>query len=256
VAKVEVEEDSKMPALKNIRHERFAQNVVSGLSLSAAYAAAGYEKAGASANAARLIRNPTVSWRVNELRNEIAAKFRQSREERLSSLQQRIDGYNERRQKLLAVIGERAMAGWNAPGASTGLLTREVKSIGAGKTFKEIEEFRVDIPLLRELRDIEKQAAIELGQWTEKRDVKMDPQVNQKSEILAARFTLGELERMMDVAVRAAEAQLQQQQPAAAISSGEDGGIPVTAEVVDDRLPKQDEPTEPDIQPDIPEWMR
>jgi hypothetical protein len=62
---------------------------------------------------------------------------------------------------------------------------------------------------------------------------------------------------MMDVAVKAAEAQVQQQPAtAAAISSGEDGGVPVTAEVVDDRRPKQDEPTEPDIQPDIPEWMR
>ena len=91
-----------MPALKNIRHERFAQNVVSGLSLSAAYVAAGYKDAGASANAARLIRTPSVSSRIDELQNEVAAKFRQLREERLSSLQQRIDSYNERRQRLLA----------------------------------------------------------------------------------------------------------------------------------------------------------
>jgi hypothetical protein len=240
-----------MPALKNIRHERFAQNVVSGLSLSTAYIAAGYKEAGASANAARLIRNPTVSSRIDELQNEIAAKFRRSREERLSSLQQRMDGYNERRQKLLAIIGERAMAGWNAPGASTGLLTREVKSIGAGKTFKEIEEFRVDIPLLRELRELEKQAAIELGQWTEKRDVKMDANVHAEAKVLAATFTLEELERMMGAAVKAVESQAQQTQQQGAVSSAV---LPVSCEpvvAVDAKTPESAE-----VDPDIPEWMR
>jgi hypothetical protein len=81
---------------KNIRHERFAQVVVPGLSLSAAYVAAGYNKAGASDNAARLIRNGTVSSRVDELQNETAAKLCQE-------LLVRIDGYNEHRLKLLEV---------------------------------------------------------------------------------------------------------------------------------------------------------
>ena len=145
-----------MPALKNIRHERFAQNVVSGLSLTAAYHSAGYEKAGASANAARLIRNGTVSSRIDELRNENAAKLSQLRQERISSLQQRIDGYNERRQKLLAVIGERAIAGWDAPGASSGLLVRRERSVGSGKNRKLVDEYVVDTGLLRELRELEK----------------------------------------------------------------------------------------------------
>ena len=56
-----------MPTLKNIRHERFAQNVVSGLSLSAAYIAAGYKEAGASANGARLMATEAVASRVDEL---------------------------------------------------------------------------------------------------------------------------------------------------------------------------------------------
>ena len=60
-----------MPTLKNIRHERFAQNVVSGLSLSAAYIAAGYKEPGASANGARLLRNENVAARVAELRHQI-----------------------------------------------------------------------------------------------------------------------------------------------------------------------------------------
>jgi phage terminase small subunit len=78
-----------MPILKNIRHERFAQNVAPGLSLSASCVAAGYRKAGASANAARLIRNGGVLARVQEFQNESAAKLSQLRimaqEERISS---------------------------------------------------------------------------------------------------------------------------------------------------------------------------
>jgi hypothetical protein len=53
-------------------------------------------------------------------------------------------------------------------------------------------------------------AAIALGQWTEKRDVKMDANVNQRSEIVAATFTLDQPERMMGVALNAAETQLEE----------------------------------------------
>jgi peptidyl-tRNA hydrolase len=240
-----------MPALKNPRHEHFAQNVVSGLSLSAAYVSAAYRETGASANAARLIRNGTVSARVHELQNETAAKLSQMRQERISSLQERIAGYNDRPQKLLAVIEERAVAGWNAPGAATGLLVRREHSFGSGNNQKFVAEYEVDTGLLRELRELEKQAAIELDQWTEKSHVKMDAQVSQNSQILAAKFTLEQLERMRDVAVQAAEQQQLQPATAAAISS-EDSGIPVSAEVVDEGRPKQDEPAEPDI----PEWLR
>jgi hypothetical protein len=64
---------------------------------------------------------------------------------------------------------------------------------------------------------------------------------------------------MMTAAERAVMANAGKQETsasAAALSSAEDGGIPVTAEVVDEGRPKQDEPAEPDIQPDIPKWMR
>jgi hypothetical protein len=175
------------------------------------------------------MRNGTVSARIDELQNENAAQRSlrlppsapKMRQERISSLQQRIDGYNERRQRLLAVIGERAVAGWDAPGASTGLLVRRERSIGSGANQKFVAEYEVDTGLLRELRELEKQAAIDLGQWTEKRDVKMDAQVSQKSDILAAHFTLGELERMMDVAVKAAEAQAQQRQQPQPVRQGD-----------------------------------
>ena len=53
------------------------------------------------------------------------------------------------------------------PGGPSGLLVREIKGIGAGENFREVEEYKVDTGLLKELREHEKQAAIEVGQWQE-----------------------------------------------------------------------------------------
>lgn len=55
----------------------------------------------------------------------------------------------------------------DVPGGKTGLLVREIKSIGAGPNSREVEEYKVDTGLLKELREHERQAAIELGQWQE-----------------------------------------------------------------------------------------
>jgi hypothetical protein len=52
------------------------------------------------------------------------------------------------------------------PGGSTGLLHRVLQS--TGPRGRPGEEFAVDVPLLRELRATEQQAAQELGQWMEK----------------------------------------------------------------------------------------
>ncbi len=52
-----------------------------------------------------------------------------------------------------------------APGGDTGLLVRRIKSIGSGDNAREVEEFELDAVLLRERRELAKQAAIETGQW-------------------------------------------------------------------------------------------
>ena len=51
------------------------------------------------------------------------------------------------------------------------MLVRRVKGLGRGDGFLLIESYEVDSRLLRELREHEKQAAQELGQWGEKPDV-------------------------------------------------------------------------------------
>lgn len=100
-------------------------------------------------------------WREELKRKGIAAK------------QNRLDALNDRWERLKRVIEERGadpgMQG--VAGGATGLLVRQVKGIGKGEDFERVEEYAVDTGLLKEMRDHERQAAQELGEWTEKRDV-------------------------------------------------------------------------------------
>lgn len=103
--------------------------------------------------------------RVTELREAL----RQAVVERgITERQNRVEALNERWRLMQAVIEARAAAGGTAPGTKTGLLTKTIKVVGAGKDQYEVEEWAVDTGLLRELREHEKQAAQELGQWAEK----------------------------------------------------------------------------------------
>ncbi len=60
--------DKAMPPLENARHEAFAQNVASGMSLVEAYEQAGYDRN--DGNAARLKGNDRVADRIRELQDE------------------------------------------------------------------------------------------------------------------------------------------------------------------------------------------
>lgn len=61
-----------MAALKNTRHERFAQELAKGKSQAEAYAEAGYTPS--EPNASRLTRNDKVQARVAELQDRAAAR--------------------------------------------------------------------------------------------------------------------------------------------------------------------------------------
>jgi hypothetical protein len=85
---------------------------------------------------------------------------------RLAALQRRHDA-------LEAVIAERAAQPGmeSVPGGRTGLLVKTVKQLGSGDAAVLVNEYRVDGVLLKDLREIEKQAAIECGQWVRKGEV-------------------------------------------------------------------------------------
>lgn len=87
----------------------------------------------------------------------------------IAARQNRIDAYGDRWERMRQVIAERAgdreLA--DTPGGKTGLLVRTFKAVGGAIA----EEFAVDTGLLREMRELEKQAAEDLGQWADKHEV-------------------------------------------------------------------------------------
>lgn len=123
-------------------------------------------------------RRTILRWKKLANFQELVTQYRQELDEQI--LQQgvarraaRIRRYNDRLRRMDKVIEQRAeapeMAG--VPGGDTGLLVRTFKSVGVGENNQLISEYAVDVGLLREMRELEKQAAQDLGQWTEKADL-------------------------------------------------------------------------------------
>lgn len=85
----------------------------------------------------------------------------------------RLSTLNRLHEKALAVIDARAegMKDEDADGADSGLLVKSYKQVGQGPSAQLMEEFTVDVALMREIRAIEEQAAKELGQWEEKQTI-------------------------------------------------------------------------------------
>jgi hypothetical protein len=94
----------------------------------------------------------------------------------LRDRENRIRSENERWRKLQDVIEARANDPemQKVPGGKTGLLVKRTKSVGFGETAEIVEEYAVDTGLLKEIRDLEQQAAKDLGQWVERREVRSD----------------------------------------------------------------------------------
>ena len=115
---------------------------------------------------------PAFVAHVLELREILRRK---AREEALqfgiADIRERVRGLNEDREKLLQIIAERGkdplMQG--VPGGGTGHLIHQKRAIGQGNNNEIIDEFVFDAVLYHALRETEKQAAMELGQWIEMR---------------------------------------------------------------------------------------
>lgn len=117
--------------------------------------------------------HPDFRAKVESLRQEFREKVKA---EGIANRQNRIDALNDRWKRMHQVIEERAADPTHAsmPGYKTGLLVYQVKGVGKGEDFQLIDLFAVDTGLLKELREHEKQAAQELGQWTEKTDFNVE----------------------------------------------------------------------------------
>jgi hypothetical protein len=114
---------------------------------------------------------PDFGSKVVELAGEIEAAVRRKGVCRKSH---RLAALSDRWERLRWVIAERAedpdLA--RVPGGRTGLLVRQQKGLGSGDNFRVVTEYAVDTGLLREIRELEQQAAKECGEWEEKHDHK------------------------------------------------------------------------------------
>ena len=162
-----------MAVLDNSKHEHFALLVAKGVSASKAYVSVGYSVKGSAPSASRLLTNAKVCARIRELQETLSAGTIaleiSSRNARVQALQNRWD-------RMRRVIDERAASPDFAevPGGTTGLLVKDYKGKDA-----DTPVYKVDISLLAELRAHEQQAAEELGQWSEKRELPEDALQNE-----------------------------------------------------------------------------
>lgn len=142
---------------------------------------AGYEGSEATLRSigSENLTKPNIEARIAEYRARIEA-------EGLANQQNRIDAYNRRWKLLEQIRKERAEDEWLAdvPGGKTGFVVKQLKTVKhqyipdpddedgkPSQMIVETWESAVDTGLLRELRELEKQAAQDIGQWTEKREV-------------------------------------------------------------------------------------
>ena len=150
-----------MPVLPNSRHEQFAQSVATGLSIVRAYTSAGYSQSSATSNAARIRRNAGISARIADLKTTIAegvVEFEiRDRSARLQVLQNQLDD-------MLSLQQARALLYSEHPEGATGMVMKDYRG---QKPRKEIWKF--DAALVAQILNTLKQAAIEVGQWNEKR---------------------------------------------------------------------------------------
>ncbi len=109
------------------------------------------------------------------IREAIDAHLAEVKAEGIAIQEYRLRGMDELEQGFRRIIAERgaAMDG-EVPGGGTGLLMRQQKQLGTGDRAIITTEYLTDTGIASEIRALYKQAAQELGQWSEKRDINLD----------------------------------------------------------------------------------
>jgi hypothetical protein len=98
-----------------------------------------------------------------ELRGEV-------RDFGLSQMHNRVKRLQDRARRIDQIVEERALSNemQGVPGGTTGLLVHDVKGLGSGESAEVVHLYKLDTPLLAEVREIEKQVAQEVGDWVDR----------------------------------------------------------------------------------------
>lgn len=167
-------------SLSNAKHEIFCNLHASGLNASDAYNQAyGGDKSAnvARASGARLLASVAIQQRVAELKKPVdeAAKqvAAQIADATIQNKAKRIATYETDFDAICELQAARANDPDNQeiPGIKTGTLAVAREMLGGGKHGYEVKVARFDAALMREKREIRKQMAIEIGEWSEKQDI-------------------------------------------------------------------------------------
>lgn len=125
------------------------------------------------AMATNLLKNPKIRIPIN-------ARLAEGAKDGIRDRNYRLKGYADRHAVFMSIVRDRANSPQFSvePGASSGFMTRKIKrtrwydpKTGELKNETEETEYRFDAGLARAVLDLEKQAAIELGEFAEKREV-------------------------------------------------------------------------------------
>jgi transposase-like protein len=141
---------------------------------------------------------PSTLWRWRHekpafreaLQEALAIAELEARQFAVARRVKRVEALDEVHAGLLRIIAERKerYAQEDHPGAATGLLVKSYKAIGSGASAYAEIEWAVDRPLIQALLEVQKQAAIELGQWSEKADVRLAAEVEHRGPVRVIRF--------------------------------------------------------------------
>lgn len=144
----------------NDKRRKFIAAFLGPARLNASEAArlAGYAHPGAEGH--RLLKNAEVQEAIAEWRDQI-------RKQGIADQTFRIERLNELDHRYWSLIEARAEQYDHIPGGNTGLLVRQEKATADGV----IVEYVADVAVTREIRELQKQMAQELGEWTEKRNI-------------------------------------------------------------------------------------
>jgi hypothetical protein len=132
---------------------------------------AGYAKPGQEGHF--LLKNPEIAEAIAAFRANIKA-------EGIANQQNRVDAMNDRWERMVRLIEARAEAYADGPGGHTGLVVGQLKTVkhidttdddGERVWTQETWEYTFDAALTKELREVERAAATELGQIISKSEV-------------------------------------------------------------------------------------
>ena len=105
--------------------------------------------------------------KIDEIQEAIAEWRDQIRKQGIADQTFRIERLNELDRRYWQLIESRAAQYADVPGGDTGLIVKQVKPTADGV----VVEYVADVAVTREIRDLQKQMATELGEWTEKRNI-------------------------------------------------------------------------------------